>query len=591
MRVPLSSLLLLPLVSAKTLEYYWELSWKFVAPDGFGRPVVSVNDEWPPPAIEGVIGDRVIVHVINSLGNESSGIHWHGIQQVGTNTMDGPVGVTQCPIPPGSRSTYNFPVNQAGTYWWHAHIEGQVADGLRGAMNFKDPHAPYEHQIDGERTITLGDWYHTQAPFLIEQYESAENAAAGGPEPIPDSGVINSGQNVTVHVEDGKTYLLRVVNLGNFVGAYFEVEGHQLTIVEADGVYLKPVTVDRLYLTVAQRYAVLLTLKKPSAKRGAVLMKAQLDTSMFDSIPPNYDPNFYGYLVCDEHKPLPTQNPITDLTVKDDIDFITSTYNPWISQAEVYDHVDHQIVFTMDFTTIDNQNRAIIDNVTYVPQKVPTLYTALTVGKYADQAAVYGRHSNPLLIKSGDVVEVIINNHDDGGHPWHTHGYWFQVIARTPTNSGDYAGEPLKPPRRRPLQRDTVMLNAGAYLAIRFRANNPGVHLFHCHIEWHVVSGLVATLIQTPTQLQGGRLQVPRDQLEACRRLGIPTAGNAAGNTRDPLDLAGANDRPPPHPMGALVNRSALEDPHRPRKGHPAWPYWPEKGHHHKAGGYRGYYI
>lgn len=145
-------------------------------------------------------------------------------------------------------------------------------------MNFKDPHAPYKDKIDGERTITLGDWYHTQAPFLIEQYESAENAVAGGPEPIPDTGVINSGQNVTVRVEEGKTYLLRVVNLGNFVGTYFEVEGHQMTIVEADGVYLEPITVDRLYLTVAQRYAVLLTLKKPRRELGAVLMKAQLDT-------------------------------------------------------------------------------------------------------------------------------------------------------------------------------------------------------------------------------------------------------------------------------------------------------------------------
>ncbi|KAK7963907.1 multicopper oxidase [Apiospora saccharicola] len=105
-----------------------------------------------------MLGDRVIVHVSISLRNESTGIHWHGIQQVGTNQMDGPVGVTQCPIPPGSRFTYNFPVTQAGTYWWHAHIEGQIADGLRGPMNFKDPHAPYNDRIDGERTITLGDW-------------------------------------------------------------------------------------------------------------------------------------------------------------------------------------------------------------------------------------------------------------------------------------------------------------------------------------------------------------------------------------------------------------------------------------------------
>lgn len=145
-------------------------------------------------------------------------------------------------------------------------------------MNFKDPKAPYQRQIDGELTVTLGDWYHTQAPFLIQQYESAENAAAGGPEPIPDSGLINSGQNITIKVQDRKTYLLRVVNLGNFVGTYLEIEGHQLTIVEADGIYVDPVTVDRLYLSVAQRYAVLLTLKSPRAEEGAILMKAQLDT-------------------------------------------------------------------------------------------------------------------------------------------------------------------------------------------------------------------------------------------------------------------------------------------------------------------------
>ncbi|KAK8856984.1 multicopper oxidase [Apiospora arundinis] len=580
MRFHLSSLISIPLVSAKTLEFYWELSWKFVAPDGFGRPVVSVNNMWPPPTIEGVVGDRIVVHVNNRLGNETSSIHWHGLQQVGQNTMDGPSMVTQCPIPPGSRFTYDF---HAGTYWWHAHVPGQIADGLRGPMYFKDPHAPYKDQIDGELSITLGDWYHTQAPFLIEQYESAENAAAGGPEPIPDTGLINSGQNVTVKVDDRKTYLLRVVNLGNFVGTYFEVEGHQLTIVEANGNYMDPVTVNRLYLTVAQRYAVLITLKPRDSKEGAILIKAQLDTTMFDSIPANYNPNFYGYLVHDDRQSLPSQKPITNLTVVDDLTLVTAKYNPFIDQVDAYDHVDHQIIINMDFTTINNQNRAIIDNVTYVEQKVPTLYTALSVGSFAENPIVYGRNTNPSLIKSGEVVEVIINNHDDGSHPWHTHGYSYQIIARSPANGGDYPGGPLKPPSPRPCRRDTITVNAGSFVAFRFLANNPGVHLFHCHIEWHVVSGLVATLIETPTSLQG-HLYIPRDHLDSCHRFGIPTAGNAAGNERHPLDLAGANTQPPPTPMGALVNASALRDPARPRKGHPAWPYWPEKGHHHRAG-------
>lgn len=110
MRILFSIWLFLSLVSAKTLEYTWDLSWRFVAPDGFGRPVISVNGQWPPPHINGVAGDRVIVHVLNNLGNETASIHWHGLSLIGQNTMDGPVGTTQCPIPPGSEFTYDFNV-------------------------------------------------------------------------------------------------------------------------------------------------------------------------------------------------------------------------------------------------------------------------------------------------------------------------------------------------------------------------------------------------------------------------------------------------------------------------------------------------
>lgn len=78
---------------------------------------------------------------------------------------------------------------------------------------------------------------------------------------------------------------------------------------------------------------------------------------MFDSTPANYNPNFYGYLVYDDRKPLPPQKPITNLTTVDDIDLVTARYNPFIDHVDAYDHVDHQIILTMDFTTIDNKNR------------------------------------------------------------------------------------------------------------------------------------------------------------------------------------------------------------------------------------------
>ena len=125
--------------------------------------------------------------------------------------------------------------------------------------------------------ITTGDWYRDQAPYLLQYYESKDNDDNGGPEPIPDSGLINDGQNVPIKVEPGKTYLLRVINQGNFVGTYLEIDDHELTIVEADGVYTEPKMVSRLYLAVAQRYGVLLTTKETA--RENYIIKCMLDTS------------------------------------------------------------------------------------------------------------------------------------------------------------------------------------------------------------------------------------------------------------------------------------------------------------------------
>ena len=81
--------------------YYWEATWVRAAPDGFSRPVIGINGKWPPPTIEAEIGETITVTLFNKLGNQSTSLHWHGIRQFGTGAMDGAVGTTQCPIPPG----------------------------------------------------------------------------------------------------------------------------------------------------------------------------------------------------------------------------------------------------------------------------------------------------------------------------------------------------------------------------------------------------------------------------------------------------------------------------------------------------------
>lgn len=154
----LSFFALLGLSYAATVSYDWDIGWITASPDGFPRPVIAVNGQWPPPLVEANKGDTIVVHVKNSLGNQTTSLHWHGIQQQGSNSMDGAVAVTQCPIPPGGSFTYEFQVNIPGDYWWHSHDRGQYPDGLRGPLVVHDPEAEAALGIEAQYTMTISEW-------------------------------------------------------------------------------------------------------------------------------------------------------------------------------------------------------------------------------------------------------------------------------------------------------------------------------------------------------------------------------------------------------------------------------------------------
>jgi iron transport multicopper oxidase len=117
---------------AKTVSYNWDITWVWANPDGLQpRPVIGINGRFPCPTIEADLGDTIEVKINNKLGNETTGLHFHGQTQMGTNQMDGPSGVTQCPsayatitsmiasnrtslVPPGSSFTYKFTADPAG---------------------------------------------------------------------------------------------------------------------------------------------------------------------------------------------------------------------------------------------------------------------------------------------------------------------------------------------------------------------------------------------------------------------------------------------------------------------------------------------
>lgn len=99
------------LAAAKDVHLNWNVTWVNASPDGYERPVIGINNQWPCPQVDVEYGDRVIVDVYNGLGNQSTGIHWHGFHQYHTGVMDGSSSVTQCPIPPGQHMQYQFDVS------------------------------------------------------------------------------------------------------------------------------------------------------------------------------------------------------------------------------------------------------------------------------------------------------------------------------------------------------------------------------------------------------------------------------------------------------------------------------------------------
>jgi len=127
--------------------YDFTVNRGLIAPDGYERPVLLVNDAFPGPLIEANWGDKIIVNVHNNITGpeEGTAIHWHGLLQIGTPWEDGSPGVSQCPIAPGKSLTYEFVADLFGTTWYHSHYSAQYAGGVVGPIVI---HGPTQQKYD-----------------------------------------------------------------------------------------------------------------------------------------------------------------------------------------------------------------------------------------------------------------------------------------------------------------------------------------------------------------------------------------------------------------------------------------------------------
>ena len=440
-----------------------------------------------------------------------------------------------------------------GTYWYHAHDGGQYPDGLRGAIIVHDPHFPYAY--DEEIVLTFSDWYHDQTPGLINFYLSPDQNEDGG-EPVPYSALLNDGVNSVIKVKPNKTYMLRIVSLAAFAQAYIWIDQHEFQIVEIDGIYTDPVKVDSVYLATAQRYSVLLKTKPTTTKNYAI--NAMMDDNDFDSVPDYVYQNMTATLEYNSALPHVKEGAPKDTFDNfDEFDLV-----PYDHKPALIGKPDHSFHLNLSFFEQDNQNRAGFNNITWLPQKVPTLYTVLTSGKAALNEEIYGVNVNPMVAHYNDLVEIVINNFDGGYHVMHLHGQAVQLVAKQ-DNVTDFGDNGTNPPysgdtskfNKYPARRDTWLLAPNGYTVVRFRATNPGVWIFHCHMEWHVDAGLIATLIAAPLKIQEQQKIDPK-MAALCQAQGIPVAGNAGANTVNLYDVSNSTTTCNPNQWGALIGQS-----------------------------------
>ncbi|SSD60249.1 related to Iron transport multicopper oxidase FET3 [Saccharomycodes ludwigii] len=226
-------------VHAATHVYNWTTGLGDYNVDGTDtRPIITCNGEFPWPDVRVTKGDRIIVYLTNGFSDRNTSLHFHGLFQNGTSLMDGPEMVNQCPIAPNDTMIYNFTVpNNVGTYWYHSHTQGQYMDGMRGVVIIDDNetyngNSSYPYEYDEEMTLSISEWYHSNAYDLTATFLNLNNPT--GAEPIPQNLIINNTMNLTWNVEPDTTYLLRIVNIGGFVSQYFWIEDHEMQVVEVD---------------------------------------------------------------------------------------------------------------------------------------------------------------------------------------------------------------------------------------------------------------------------------------------------------------------------------------------------------------------
>ncbi len=279
----------------------------------FSRSGIGYNGESPGPVLRFKEGEEVTINVTNNLSDWTS-IHWHGL--ILPYTQDGVPRVSFPGIPPGETFTYRFPIIQAGTYWYHSHSGFQEPDGAYGAiviepkdrepyrydrdyvLQLADPHPHHGSRIMRNLKM-MPDYYNRQQRTLMDFFRDAREDGLGAaladrrdwgnmrmmPSDVEDvqgfTPLINgksTEQNWTGLFKPGERVRLRFINSSAMTYFDIRIPGLKMTVVQADGNDVQPVTVDEFRIAVAETYDVIV--RPTEEKAYSIIAESMARTAM-----------------------------------------------------------------------------------------------------------------------------------------------------------------------------------------------------------------------------------------------------------------------------------------------------------------------
>ncbi|CAM0956532.1 unnamed protein product [Alopecurus aequalis] len=263
----------------------WDVSYVTAAPLGVKQQVIGINGKFPGPVVNITTNWNVVVNVLNDL-DEPLLITWNGIQHRKNCWQDGVLG-TNCPIPSGWNWTYEFQVkDQIGSFFYFPSTGLQRAAGGFGGIvvNNRDVIAVPFGRPDGDITIFIGDWYNKNHTDLRKMLDQGKDLGmpdgvlinGKGPYRYNDSLVPAGIEHETIDVHPGRTYRIRVHNVGTSTSLNFRIQGHNMLLVETEGSYTTQQNYSSLDIYVGQSYSFLVTTDQNASSDYYVVASARM---------------------------------------------------------------------------------------------------------------------------------------------------------------------------------------------------------------------------------------------------------------------------------------------------------------------------